>query len=137
MIKSDALSCPICEGKPNSNKHRCQDYYDDMLKRTSVIISKDGTIGITALPDILNVPSSVVDDIPALKEEIKLLKYELWQQRFNNEKNLSIDGVIADKIKELETQKAGLIEFINIMILIRDTEILEVKIKEYIERISK
>lgn len=39
-----------------------------------------------------------------LNEQISALERELYQQRFNNEHNLSIDGVIVDKIIALEKQ---------------------------------
>lgn len=42
-----------------------------------------------------------------LQEEIKLLKYELNQQRFNNKHNLSIDQKIADELDRLKTQVEG------------------------------
>lgn len=39
-----------------------------------------------------------------LQKEIKILEAELHQQRFNNKHNLSIDGVIADKIESLSVK---------------------------------
>ena len=43
--------------------------------------------------------------------EIKSLKADLHQQKFNNKHNLSIDGVIADKIEKM---RAALIEIRSI-----------------------
>jgi hypothetical protein len=142
MIKSDALSCPICEGKPLSNKHRCQDYYDNILNNAQVTYSSNGvtsafispTAGKSSFGDTASI--TIPENVLALKEEIKLLKHELHQQRFNNEKNISIDGVIADKIKELQTQNIALIDYLELMMLHKDTEIFEAEVKEYIKRIE-
>jgi hypothetical protein len=134
MIKSDALSCPICE-----------DYYDDIAK-TGIRHNSDGTVTIQSgsysntITDTITYPTygerSDTPETLELRKKIKSLKTELYQQRFNNEKNLSIDGVIADKIKELQTQNIALIDYLELMMLHKDTEIFEAEVKEYIKGIE-
>ncbi len=47
---------------------------------------------------------TLLNSIEKKDDEVKQLKAELHQQRFNNKHNLSVDGVIADKIEFLSTQ---------------------------------
>lgn len=70
MFKTDALSCPICEGKPLSNKHRCQVYYDNLLDNSQTTYTPNGVTRVFISPVVGQSPfGDLTSQIKTLQSE--------------------------------------------------------------------